>query len=57
MQDWDRLAMLGVGLIVSVYTGWDGYKLWKRGKRLAVVGVALLILTAVGVPAALALFV
>lgn len=56
MQEWDRLAMLGVGLLVSLYTGRDGWRLWRRGKYLAVAGVAVLILAAIGLPIALALF-
>lgn len=56
MQDGDRLAMLGVGVLVCIYAGIDGYKLWRKRKYLAVPGVGILILGALGVPIALALF-
>ncbi|MFZ5823308.1 MAG: hypothetical protein ACOY94_03000 [Bacillota bacterium] len=39
MQDWDRLVIILVGAGVSIYTGLDGYKLWKRERWLAVAGV------------------
>jgi hypothetical protein len=41
---------------VSVYTAKEGYRLWRRWNYLRVAGVALLILGAIGVPIALALF-
>lgn len=56
MQDWDRLAMLVVGAAVSIYAGLDGWKLWKRRKYLAAAGTGVLILAAIGLPAALAFF-
>ncbi len=56
MQNWDRLAMLVVGALVSLYAGIDGYRWWRKGRKLAVIGVALLILAALAVPLALALF-
>jgi hypothetical protein len=43
-------------LNVSIYTGIDGYKFWKKGQMSAVVGVGLLILVTIAVPIALALF-
>lgn len=55
MQDWDRLVIILVGAVVSIYAGIDGYKLWKRERWLGVAGVALLIVGAIGVPVLLAL--
>lgn len=48
--------MVLVGLLVSIYTGWEGWKFWKKQNLLAVAGVVLLILSAIGVPLALVLF-
>lgn len=56
MQDWDRMVMIGVGVLISLYTARDGWRLWKKSRYLAVAGVVLLILAAIGVPVALALF-
>lgn len=55
MQDWDRLVMMGVGVAVSVYAGIDGYRLWRRKKYMAAVGVGILIFATIAVPVALAL--
>jgi hydrogenase/urease accessory protein HupE len=55
MQDWDRIAMVGVGLLVSIYTGWQSRQLWKKRKVLPLVGVGLLMLIAVGLPTVLSL--
>jgi hypothetical protein len=56
MQDWDRLVMIIVGAAVAIYTGIDGWKLWKRKNWLAVCGIGLLMLSAVGLPIMLAMF-
>ncbi|HYF78960.1 MAG TPA: YgaP-like transmembrane domain [Symbiobacteriaceae bacterium] len=56
MQDWDRLVMVGVGALVSAYTGVEGWRLWKKKKYLAVAGVVLLMAGATGTPILLALF-
>lgn|GEM_PF-2266273 len=56
MQDWDRWVMVLVGLLVSAYAARDGWRLWKKRKYLAVTGIGILILGAVGVPALLALY-
>lgn len=56
MQDWDRLAMVGIGALVSAYTALEGWRLWKKRKFLAVAGVILLIAAATGTPILLALF-
>lgn len=56
MQDWDRPAILAVGLIITVIIWLDGYRYWKRRRLRSVAGVFLLSLMALGVPLALALF-
>lgn len=56
MQDWDRLVMVGAGALVSAYTATEGWRMWKKRKYLAVVGVVLLILGATGTPILLAVF-
>ncbi|MDF2630695.1 MAG: hypothetical protein K0R39_4526 [Symbiobacteriaceae bacterium] len=56
MQDWDRLVMVGVGALVSIYTGAEGLRMWKKKRYLAVAGVILLMLGATGTPILLALF-
>lgn len=56
MQDWDRLAMILVGFLVSLYTGWAGWKFWRKRNLLAVAGVIFLILSAIGLPVILVLF-
>ena len=56
MLEWDRYAIIGVGLFVVLYTCWDARKLWKRRRYLALVGVALLVLGTLGVPLALVVF-
>lgn len=56
MQDWDRMVMIAVGVLVSLWTGRDGWRLWRKANYLGVVGVGLLILAAIGVPVALAVF-
>ncbi|HYG56572.1 MAG TPA: hypothetical protein VD902_00690 [Symbiobacteriaceae bacterium] len=54
MQEWDRVAMIAVGLLVSCHTAYHGWKFWKKRRYLAVAGTVLLVLSAVGVPIALA---
>jgi hypothetical protein len=56
MQDWDRLVMLGVGVLVSIYTGYQGRTFWTQRKWLPLAGVGVLILASLLVPLALALF-
>ncbi len=56
MQEWDRLAMIGVGVLVSLYTGWQGRPYWKRRQFLPLAGLGILIVAAIAVPVALALF-
>lgn len=56
MQDWDRLVMVGVGALVSLFTAVDGWRLWKKKKYLAVAGVVVLVVAATGTPILLALF-
>jgi hypothetical protein len=53
MQDWDRMAMIGVGVLVSIYTGWQSRQLWRRRKVLPLVGIGLLMMIAVGLPTVL----
>lgn len=48
--------MIAVGVLVSLYAGYDGWKFYRKRKYLAVAGVVLLIMAAIGVPLALALF-
>ncbi|HEY3366251.1 MAG TPA: hypothetical protein VGK74_14450 [Symbiobacteriaceae bacterium] len=55
MQDWDRLAMVGVGLLVSIGPGIQGYKFWRRRRYRAAAGTAVLIVAAVAVPVLLAM--
>lgn len=55
MQEWDRVAMLFVGLGVAGYTLYQGWQLWRQANRKAAVGAAVLAVATVGVPAVLAL--
>lgn len=54
MQNWDRMAMIGVGALISLFTARDGWRLWQKANYLGAAGVVLLILAAIGVPLALA---
>lgn len=54
MQQWDRLVMIGVGVVVSICTGRRAWPYWQRRRYRAVAGFTLLILGAVGVPVLLA---
>lgn len=56
MQDWDRWVMVGVGVLVSAYAARDGRRLWKKRNFLAVTGIGILVLSAIGVPVLLVLF-
>lgn len=56
MQDWDRPAIMAVGLAITVIIWFDGYRYWKQRRFRPVAGVILLTLIALGVPLALALF-
>lgn len=56
MQEWDRLVMIAIGAGVAIWTGKQGWPLWKAGNTTGVVGVLLLILSAIAVPLVLALF-
>lgn len=56
MQDWDRPAIMAVGLAVSIFIWFDGYRYWKQRRLLPVAGVVILTLIALGVPIALTLF-
>lgn len=56
MQDWDRWAMVGVGVLVSLYAARDALPLWRKRKYLAVTGIGILAVGAVGVPVLLALW-
>lgn len=55
MQDWDRLVMIGLGLLVAAYTGRDAYRYWRRRRLRAVAGIGLLMVATVLVPVLLAL--
>jgi hypothetical protein len=56
VQDWDRLVMIAVGVLVSIYTGYQGRSFWRRRQYLALAGIGVLILGAIAVPVVLALF-
>ncbi len=56
MQDWDRMVMMGIGTLVSLFTVWDSRKLWKKRRYAALLGVGILVVGAVGVPLLLAIF-
>lgn len=56
MQDWDRLVMIGVGVLVGVYTMYQARQPWKKKNWLAVWGLGLLTGAAVVVPIVLAMF-
>lgn len=55
MQDWDRWVMVGVGVLVSGYTVYQAWPLWRKRKYLALAGVGVLVLAAIATPLALML--
>lgn len=56
MQDWDRLAMIVLGLLVSIQPMRDGWTFVKKRQYMAALGVGILIGAAVGLPVILAMF-
>jgi hypothetical protein len=53
---WDRWAIIALAALISLRTAWWGWKLGKKGDRLAGAGGFVLALIAVGAPLLLALF-
>lgn len=56
MQDWDRLAMLIIGIGVACYTLYGGWRHWRAGQRSAAFGTLLLALATVIMPILLVVF-
>jgi len=56
-MQWDRIVMMVVGLVASLFTGYFARRDWRKGRYLAVAGALVAMLAAIAVPAVLAVFV
>jgi hypothetical protein len=56
LQNWDRLLMILLGGGVAVYTGYGGWRSWRRQERQAAVGAFILAGAVVVLPILLSLF-
>lgn len=56
MGDWDRIALILIGGLTGIYTGYLGRGFWRQRQWLPLGGVALLIGMAVGLPILLMLW-